>query len=283
MGPGHPESPGRLAAVRHHLTAAGVALHEATPATIDELLSCHPRAYLEGIRTLSGQGGGSLDADTGVGPHTWEAILAAAGAACAGLDHALATGENAFAIIRPPGHHALASRAMGFCFVGHAAVLAARARAAGVTRVLIVDWDVHHGNGTQSLVAHDAATRFVSMHQWPWYPGSGAASERGAVANCWNLPMPAGLPRASYVDALWDGIVTATRTWSPELVIVSAGYDGMAGDPLGGFTLEPEDYAEWIARLRHRFPGVPLVAVLEGGYLPSRLAAGVLTTVEALS
>lgn len=283
MGPGHPESPGRLAAVRHSLTAAGIALHAGTPATIEDLVSCHPRAYLEGIRALTLQGGGSFDADTRVGRGTWEAVLAAAGAASAALDHALATGEHSFAAIRPPGHHALAERAMGFCFVGHAAVLAARAHAAGVARVLIVDWDVHHGNGTQALTEHDAATRFVSMHQWPWYPGSGSASERGAAANCWNLPMAGGLPRPAYVEALWEGITAATVDWPPELLILSAGYDGMAGDPLGGFTLEPADYAEWVARLRAGYPDVPLVAVLEGGYTPSRLAAGVCATVEALT
>jgi acetoin utilization deacetylase AcuC-like enzyme len=282
MGPGHPESPERLAGVRRELSTTGLGWREAAPATIDQLVSCHPRAHLESIRTLASQGGGDLDPDTRVGPASWQAIMAAAGAALAALDHALATGENAFAAIRPPGHHALASQAMGFCFVGHAAVLAARAHAAGVARVLIVDWDVHHGNGTQSLVEHDPATRFVSMHQWPWYPGSGAADERGAAGNCWNLPMPAGLPRASYVEALWEGISAATRSWQPELVIISAGYDGMAGDPLGGFTLEPADYAEWTARLRQQFADAPLVAVLEGGYLPSRLAAGVLATVAAL-
>jgi acetoin utilization deacetylase AcuC-like enzyme len=280
-GPGHPESPARLRAVLKALTEAGVPVHEAAAAALEDLLPLHPRAYLEQVRALARAGGGSLDPDTHVSPATWDAVLGAAGACLAALEHALLTGGDAFAAVRPPGHHALADRAMGFCFVGHAALLAHRAHTAGRERVLIVDWDVHHGNGTQALMESDPRTRFVSMHQWPLYPGTGAAAERGRADNCWNIPMSAGLPRTRYVEALWDTIRTATNDWPPDLILISAGYDGMAGDPLGGFTLEPEDFAEWLRRLRAHAPGVPIVAVLEGGYAPERLAAGVVATVNS--
>lgn len=258
-----------------------ISLHESAPAEPAPLLLRHRPEYLDRIAALSARGDGAFDEDTPVSPGTWSATLAAAGAALAALGDALATGGAAFAAIRPPGHHALADRGMGFCFVNHVAVLAAEARRRGFPRVLIVDWDVHHGNGTQALVADEPDTHFVSMHQWPWYPGSGRADERG-VENCWNLPLSPGLPPSEYVETLWRGVCAATTAWTPSVVLVSAGYDAMAGDPLGGFTLEPGDFATWTVRLRERFPAAPLVLSLEGGYVPERLAAGVLATVRAL-
>ncbi len=170
---------------------------------------------------------------------------------------------------------------MGFCVVNNAVIASELARARGAQRVLIIDWDVHHGNGTQEMIASQPATRFVSMHQWPWYPGTGSRADSG-VGNCFNVPMSPGLERRRYVEALWAAIIEATENWTPQAIIISAGYDGMAGDPLGGFTLEPEDYAKWVSRLRQRFPDVPLIACLEGGYAPDRLAAGVLATVRAM-
>jgi acetoin utilization deacetylase AcuC-like enzyme len=281
-GPGHPERPSRLATVLTALQADPmVELVTAAPAPIEPLLARHTRSYLDGVAALSAAGHGDFGADTPVDRATWTATLAAAGAALAALDHALTTGRHAFAAIRPPGHHALPESGMGFCLVNHIAVLAAEAYRRGAERVLIVDWDVHHGNGTQAMVAAESSTRFVSLHQWPWYPGTGATAERGA-GNCFNVPMPAGLASAVYVDALWDGIVAATQGWAPDVVLVSAGFDAMHGDPLGGFTLEPADYATWVGRLRERFPTVPLVGLMEGGYVPARLADGVLATVRAM-
>jgi acetoin utilization deacetylase AcuC-like enzyme len=171
---------------------------------------------------------------------------------------------------------------MGFCAVNTVALASSRARELGAQRILIVDWDVHHGNGTQSIVEAEADTRFVSMHQAPWYPGTGAAEERG-VGNLFNRPLPPGLPPAHYVEALWSAVVTATDGWGPELVLISAGYDCLAGDPLGGFTLEPADCATWVTRMRERWPSTPIVATMEGGYLPERLADGVLATARALA
>jgi acetoin utilization deacetylase AcuC-like enzyme len=170
---------------------------------------------------------------------------------------------------------------MGFCLLANA-VIAARAALAdeAVDRVVIVDWDVHHGNGTQSLVERDPAIRYVSLHQWPAYPGTGRAEERG-VGNVFNVPRPPGLPPGQYVEALWQGILAATTGWAPSFLVISAGFDAMAGDPLAGFTLEPGHYAEWTRRLRDRFPAAGMLSVLEGGYRPERLADGVLAHLAA--
>jgi acetoin utilization deacetylase AcuC-like enzyme len=282
-GPGHPERPVRLVAVLELLrVAAGIELVEAPSAPLDAILACHDRSYLDRAAAMSAAGGGELGTDTTLSTGSWTAALAATGAALAALDHALAGDGHGFAAIRPPGHHALRHRAMGFCVVNHVAVLAREALRRGRQRVLIIDWDVHHGNGTQALIGHDAAIRFVSMHQWPWYPGTGAADERG-IGNCFNLPMAPGLPAPTYVETLWRGVERAADVWEPDVILISAGYDAMLGDPLGGFTLEPKDYATWVERLRERFADVPIVAAMEGGYAPRRLADGVAATVRAMA
>lgn len=170
---------------------------------------------------------------------------------------------------------------MGFCPVNQVAVAAAFARTRGAEQILIIDWDVHHGNGTQAIVEAEPRTRFVSMHQENWYPGTGAVTETG-VGNCFNRPMPPGRPSGEYVETLWEAVEIATKDWTPDAVFVSAGYDSMAGDPLGGFTLAPTDYATWIDRMRNRWPDLPLVAAMEGGYDPDLLAEGVLATVGAM-
>ena len=281
-GPGHPERAARLRAVLRALAdEPAAALREAAPAGRAALEAVHPAAYLDRVEAIARSGGGELDPDTSVVPGSWAAILGAAGAAVAAVDDALA-GGSAFAAVRPPGHHALADRAMGFCVVNNVVVAARHAQRAGVARVLVVDWDVHHGNGTQALVERDGSIRFVSLHQWPWYPGTGAAGERG-VGNVFNVPRPPGLPPERYVADLWEAIVEATTGWLPDVVLLSAGYDAMQGDPLGGFTLEPGHYAEWVERLRAHLPGVPVAGVLEGGYEPGRVAEGVRATVRALA
>ena len=280
-GVGHPEAPGRLAAIVDRIRALDpAALREVTGASRDSLERVHPRAYLDRLAALAAGGGGRLDPDTVMNSRSWDAALGSAGAALAALDSAL-SGVPAFAAGRPPGHHALAASAMGFCLVANVVVAAREAQARGRARVLIIDWDVHHGNGTQALVEADASIRFLSMHQWPHWPFSGAADERG-VGNIFNRPMRAGLPPDRYVEALWSGVTLATEDWPPDVLLISAGFDSMFGDPLGGFTLEPEHYAQWIERLRTRFPDTPLAAVLEGGYVPSRLALGVAAVAAAL-
>ena len=280
--PGLPEQPARLRAVLERLEADGrFAPREALPATVDALRLRHPAAH---VAMLERHAAAGLPAGEEVPlvPASWPAILGAVGATLAAVDHALAGRGHALAAVRPPGHHASADVAMGFCPVNAVAIAAAHARRAGAERILIVDWDVHHGNGTQAIVEREAATRFVSMHQAPWYPGTGTADERG-VGNLFNVPMVPGLPRATYVEALWSAIGRASEGWTPDLVCISAGFDCLSGDPLGGFTLEPADCATWVARMRERWPQVPIVAAMEGGYLPDRLADGMLATAAALA
>jgi acetoin utilization deacetylase AcuC-like enzyme len=284
-GAGHPERPERLAAVLAALRgpplASRVAWCEATPASRAALERVHPRAYLDRLERLAARGGGALDADTVLGPRSWEAAVAAAGVALAAVERGLAAG-TAFAATRPPGHHALAARAMGFCFLNNVVVAARHAQQLGRARVLIVDWDVHHGNGTQALVERDPSIRYVSIHQYPWYPGTGAADERGA-GNVFNVPRPPGLPRATYVHDLLAAVEAALAGWRPDVLLISAGFDCLAGDPLGGFTLEPDDLARWTRALRERVAPAPVIAVLEGGYRLERLAAGVQAHVAALA
>jgi acetoin utilization deacetylase AcuC-like enzyme len=282
-GPDHPETPSRLQAVLARLREDRTAsLEEASPATLEPLLAVHPRVYLATLEAMSARGGGALFLDTILSRDSWAAVLGGAGALLAALNHALTGQGHAFAAIRPPGHHALAARGMGFCLVNNVVVAARQAQRTGRKRVLIVDWDVHHGNGTQALVETDPAIRYVSLHQHPWYPGTGAADERG-VGNIFNVPRGPGKPPELYVGDLWSAIVAATTDWTPDLLLISAGFDAMAGDPLGGFTLEPEHYLDLTTRLRERLPAVPIVGTLEGGYMPQRLAQGVAAHLRGLA
>ena len=288
-GAGYPERPQRIAAVLEALRAPALASQvrwvEAPPADRAVLERVHPPGYLDHLEAVQARGGGEAapDPDTMMGPRSWESALAAAGVALAAVEQALAGGgSTAFGATRPPGHHALAERAMGFCFLNNVVLAARHAQARGCARVLIVDWDVHHGNGTQALVERDPSIRFVSMHQYPWYPGTGAANERG-VGNVFNVPRPGGLPRAVYVRDFLTAVDAALLGWVPDLLLISAGFDSLAGDPLGEFTLEPDDVAHWTAALRERMGTRPVVGVLEGGYRLDLLAAGVVAHVRALS
>jgi acetoin utilization deacetylase AcuC-like enzyme len=281
-GSGHPETPARLRAVLDRLKGEPeVEVRQAQPAALGPLLAVHSEQYLAGLESMSARGGGALFLDTILSRDSWSAVLGGTGAVLAAVDHAIGGSGHAFAAIRPPGHHALAAKGMGFCLVNNVVVAARHAQAAGRQRVLIIDWDVHHGNGTQALVETDPTVRYVSLHQYPWYPGTGAADERG-VGNVFNVPRGPGKPPALYVGDLWAAIVAASTDWTPDLVLLSAGFDAMAGDPLGGFTLEPEHYADLTARVRHRLPAAPIVGMLEGGYRPERLADGVLAHLRAL-
>ena len=282
-GPAHPETPARLRVLLSALRGdPAIEVVDAAPGPQGALLAVHPDSYLRTLEAMSARGGGALFLDTILNQASWVAVLGATGAALAAVDHALAGSGNAFAALRPPGHHALAAQGMGFCLTNNVVVATRHAQAAGRRRVLIVDWDVHHGNGTQALVQSDDTVRYVSLHQHRWYPGTGMAEERG-VGNIFNVPRGPGKPPSLYVDDLWAAVVAATTQWSPELMLISAGFDAMRGDPLGGFTLEPPHYADLTTRLRERLPDVPIVGLLEGGYIPSRLAEGVLAHLAALA
>src|SRR4051812_17018561 len=243
-GWGHPEHVGRLRAIPRALREDAELFHllehrEARHANAEELALAHDPRYVAMVEEVAAAGGARLDADTVVSEGSWAAATAGAGAVLDGLDLAFSGGpRRSFCAVRPPGHHALRDSGMGFCLFGNVAVGAHYARRRhGVERVLIADWDVHHGNGTQALVEHERDIHFVSMHQWPWYPGTGAADDRGPHRNVWNVPMRASLPATAYVDALCSAIDAATVAFTPDLVMISAGFDSLKGDPLGAFTL----------------------------------------------
>jgi acetoin utilization deacetylase AcuC-like enzyme len=291
-GWGHPEHVGRLRAIpralREHPDLFHALTHvEGRHATAEELALAHDAAYVASVRKLAEAGGGQLDADTVVSEGSWDAATAGVGCLLDGVDMAVdGRAVRSFCAVRPPGHHALRDRGMGFCLFGNVAIAAHYARSRhGVERVLIVDWDVHHGNGTQAIVEHERHVHFVSMHQWPWYPGTGAAADRGPHHNVWNVPMRAGLSPAAYMDALRQAVDEATRAFQPDLVLISAGFDSLRGDPLGGFTLETAHLAELTRELVQRanaWCGGRIVSALEGGYAADRVAEACVAHMQAL-
>jgi acetoin utilization deacetylase AcuC-like enzyme len=291
-GWGHPEHVGRLRAITRALRQDPDFFHsvehlEGRHATIEELELAHDPDYIRAVREVVEQGGGRLDADTVVSRGSWSAATAGAGCVLTGVDLSVSGAHaRSFSAVRPPGHHAVYDRAMGFCLFGNVAIAAHYARKKhGLKRILIVDWDVHHGNGTQALVENEPDIHFVSMHQWPWYPGTGAADDRGPHGTIWNIPMAAGLPRDNYVSAFENGVDAATKGFVPDLILISAGFDSLAGDPLGGFTLETEDFEaltrSLVARANSWCSG-RLVSALEGGYAPDRTAEASMRHLAAL-
>ena len=280
-GWGHPEHVGRMRAIPRALREdpelfAALTHVESRHAEEDELAIAHDRGYVRRVRAIVESGGGRLDPDTVASEGSWNAATAAAGAVLDGVDMAFdGRATRSFCAVRPPGHHALRDRSMGFCLFGSVAIGAHYARQRhGAERILIVDWDVHHGNGTQALVEAERDIHFVSMHQWPWYPGTGAAEDRGPHDNVWNVPMKASLPPEQYVDALKRAVDASVEGFAPDLIMISAGFDSLAGDPLGAFTLEYEhfdDLTKYMVGLAEVHCGGRIVSALEGGYAPDRL------------
>jgi acetoin utilization deacetylase AcuC-like enzyme len=282
---GHPERPERLSAVGAALDEFGAALTRRAPrpAEPEELLAVHERAHVDHVRRAATSGAQQLDPDTFVSAASYDVALLAAGA-CADLGLRVARGaaRAGFAAVRPPGHHAEGDRAMGFCLFNNAAI-AARAvqRKAGVERVLILDWDVHHGNGTQHTFEADPSVLYVSTHQYPFYPGTGAAGEigtgRGEGATL-NVPMPAGCGDAEYVGVFQRVLAPAARAFRPDYWIVSCGFDAHEDDPLAGMRVTRSGYAAMTAIVRalaDELSGGRMLFVLEGGYSLLGLREGV--------
>jgi acetoin utilization deacetylase AcuC-like enzyme len=251
----------------------GASLVEAPAVAREQLLAVHPASYIARFEEVCAAGGGYLDPDTVAVPSTWEAAVRAAGGAVALVDALLGgTASTGVSGLRPPGHHAEHERAMGFCFFGNVAVAAERARSAhGASRVLILDWDVHHGNGTEAIFASDPGVLFVSIHQWPLYPGTGPASFLGTGAGegfTVNLPVPGGSGDATYLSLVEHVAAPLIRAWEPQLVLVSAGFDAHRDDPLATCQVTEAGFAGMTASVRRAADavGAPVGLVLEGGY-----------------
>ncbi len=291
---GHPERPARAEAVRDGLLAAGIE-HRGTRlaarrATDEELVRVHAGSYLDDLIRLVPGNTGWLDPDTYYSPGTWNAALLAAGSACQLASDVLAGAfGRGIAVVRPPGHHATRDRAMGFCLLNNVAAAAAAARANGAARVAIVDWDVHHGNGTQDIFWDDPTVLYLSVHQYPYYPGTGAPTEIGGP-NARGATINVGLPGGSRDDdylAVFDRVfLPAISQFAPDLILVSAGFDAFEHDPLAGMRVTHRGFAQMAARLRalaDRVCGGRILAVLEGGYDLHGLAGGMAGVLEAFA
>jgi acetoin utilization deacetylase AcuC-like enzyme len=265
--------------------AARCAQGDYQPLTEEEVAALHAPAVARLARRTAEQGGGRLDGDTPVSPESYTVALAAAGA-CASAVDAVMQGKdrNALCLIRPPGHHATPTHSMGFCLFNNIALAAQRARQAhGLKRIMIVDWDVHHGNGTQDIFYADPEVQFFSVHRYGhgFYPGSGAADETGTGAGLGrtlNLPLPLGVSRKQYLAAFSASLEKAADAIQPELILLSAGFDAHAADPIGALGLEVEDFADMtrlILDAARTHAGGRLVSCLEGGYNLEALAASV--------
>ncbi len=294
-GVGHPESPLRFDAVLRGLEVAGVLQQfvrlEPREVSREELLRVHAAEYLDlAEREINGGANQLSTGDTNIGPHSWEAALRAAGCALAAVD-AIMTGKisRAFCVVRPPGHHATPDRGMGFCILNNVALAARHAQLKhGIERVLIVDWDVHHGNGTQDTFYSDGSVFFFSTHQWPLYPGTGRADETGAgegAGATLNCPLPAGAGRTEIFEAFERKLLPAMEKFRPEFVLISAGFDSRVNDPLGQFTLKDHDFEDLthlMLKVAQSHAEGRLVSVLEGGYNLQGLASAAAAHAKAL-
>jgi acetoin utilization deacetylase AcuC-like enzyme len=288
--PGHVERPDRLRTIMDALDKPEFAALKRIPAPnaeVEDVLYAHTASHVERIRlAVPSTGFATIDADTFLSPESFTAAMHAVGAACAAVDEVIARrAKNAFCAVRPPGHHAEPDVAMGFCLFNNAAIAARHAqRRHGLGPVAIVDWDVHHGNGTQAIFWEDPKVFFASTHQMPLYPGTGAPSERG-VGNILNVPLAAGTDGAAFRAIFAAQVLPAIDNFAPELIVISAGFDAHRNDPLGGLRLEASDFA-WATRelmaLADKHAGGRIVSTLEGGYDLAALAESTAAHVAAL-
>jgi acetoin utilization deacetylase AcuC-like enzyme len=288
----HPENAGRIRAIEAALEAEdwlGLDVLEAPRVTREQLDRVHTAAAIDLVERVAESGGGMLDPDTVVSAGSWEAALRAAGGACEGARLALEAGEGfAISALRPPGHHAETSRQMGFCLFNNAAVAVADSIARGaIERALIFDWDVHHGNGTQEIFWSRGDVAYVSIHQWPFYPGTGARDEVGAGEGeglTLNFPVPGGTGGEVFREIAEREVAPLIADFKPGLVAISAGYDAHRADPLASCELVDADYEAMAATVgaAAREVGAPVLVCLEGGYDPAALAASLIATVNGL-
>jgi len=289
----HPECIQRITRLNQLLQETGWRERATCPdwqmATMETVLNVHDECYVKQLEDWCRQGAGRIEADTVVSQGSWQAALSAAGAATDAVRRVVSgQSKRAFCAIRPPGHHALPNAAMGFCLLNNVAIAAQAALAEGLDRVMIVDWDVHHGNGTQDTFYKDGRVGFFSIHRSPFYPGTGAPDETGSgegLGTTCNVPVPMGITTQQFFRKFEDGIQQLAETMRPELVLISAGFDAHPLDPVGGLCLEEPDFAtltQIVQQVADVHAEGRIVSLLEGGYHLDRMPASVLEHLNAL-
>jgi len=286
---GHPERKERLTTTLKKIEASGLDLEFITPrpATLEEVRAIHSSGYIDQVRAISERGGGYLDLDTVVSRGSYEAALMSSGGVITGIDCVINDLDNAFALARPPGHHALPNRGMGFCLFNNVAIGAKYAQKQGLEKVLIVDWDVHHGNGTSAIFYDDRSVMYFSVHQFPHYPGTGRVKELGmdgAEGFTVNVPLPWGTGNSGYFAVFEEILKPVAMEFDPDIVLVSAGQDPHQADPLGGMNLTTEAFGSMAAAVKEIADTCcegRLVAALEGGYNLDSLSDSIVAILRA--